>query len=89
MRKLALLLLTTGFVLAALAGAARAEVRTLDGSGNNRAHPTWGKSNTAYLRVAAANYANRVGEPSRARLPATSATASSTTRPRTCSPKTA
>ncbi len=63
MRKLALLLLTAGFVLAALAGAARAEVRTLDGSGNNRAHPTWGKSNTAYLRVAAANYADRVAEP--------------------------
>ena len=38
-------------------------VRTLDGSGNNVAHPTWGKTNTQYLRVAPANYADGIKKP--------------------------
>jgi hypothetical protein len=39
------------------------EVQSLDGSGNNRAHPDWGRAGTSYLRVAPANYADGVGEP--------------------------
>jgi peroxidase len=34
------------------------EVEALDGTGNNQAHPTWGKAGTNYLRVAPANYAD-------------------------------
>jgi hypothetical protein len=32
------------------------EVRSLDGSNNNRAHPDWGKANTPYLRETRANF---------------------------------
>jgi hypothetical protein len=32
--------------------------RTLDGGGNNAAHPTWGQAGTQYLRVASPNYAD-------------------------------
>jgi hypothetical protein len=39
------------------------EVRTLDGSNNNLANPTWGRSNTPYLRVAPANYADGIQAP--------------------------
>ena len=68
MRKL-VLLLAAFFVLAPVAGAdLAAEIRTLDGSGNNRRNPTWGKTNTQYLRVARTNYADgiakQVGGPS-------------------------
>ena len=35
-------------------------IRTLDGSGNNVAHPTWGQAGTAYPRVGPANYADGV-----------------------------
>ncbi len=38
-------------------------VRTLDGSCNNLANSQWGRTNTAYLRVAAANYADGVARP--------------------------
>lgn len=38
-------------------------VRTLDGSCNNLAHPEWGKTNTEYLRVAPARYADGIGRP--------------------------
>ncbi|MFS8100701.1 hypothetical protein LFM09_26580 [Lentzea alba] len=38
-------------------------VRTLDGSCNNLAHPEWGKTNTEYLRVAPARYADGVARP--------------------------
>ena len=34
--------------------------RSLDGSRNNRAHPTWGQAGTNYVRVAPATYANGV-----------------------------
>ena len=34
------------------------EVPNLDGSGNNRIHPTWGKAGTNYSRVASARYAD-------------------------------
>jgi Animal haem peroxidase len=39
------------------------EIRTLDGSGNNRNHPDWGKTNTQYLRVARTNYADGIARP--------------------------
>ncbi len=38
-------------------------VRTLDGSCNNLANPTWGQTNTPYLRVAPARYADGVSTP--------------------------
>ncbi len=39
------------------------EVRSLDGSGNNLAHPTWGQQNQPYLRVAPARYADGRSQP--------------------------
>jgi hypothetical protein len=33
-------------------------LEALDGSGNNRAHPSWGEAGTPYLRVAPADYAD-------------------------------
>jgi hypothetical protein len=39
----------------------RLEVRSLDGSYNNRAHPSWGQAGTPYRRVAPARYADGVG----------------------------
>jgi hypothetical protein len=48
-------------VLALAAPAQAFEVRTLDGSGNNLAHPDWGKANTPYTRAARARYADGVG----------------------------
>ena len=50
--------------LAALTSSAEAfEARTLDGSGNNRAHPDWGRAGTPYLRVTPPRYADGAGEP--------------------------
>jgi hypothetical protein len=37
------------------------EVQSLDGSGNNRANPTWGRAGLPYLRIANARYANGRG----------------------------
>jgi hypothetical protein len=34
--------------------------RTLDGSGNNFLHPSWGRAGTVYLRVAPTNYADGI-----------------------------
>ena len=63
MRKL-VFLLAAFLLFAPLAGADRsAEVRTLDGSGNNRRHPDWGKTNTQYQRVARTNYADGIAKP--------------------------
>ncbi|MEN3361070.1 MAG: peroxidase, partial [Mycobacteriales bacterium] len=39
-------------------GLTSAQFETLDGSGNNVAHPTWGQAGTNYLRVAPARYAD-------------------------------
>ena len=36
-------------------------VRTLDGSGSNVAHATWGQAGTPYVRLGPANYADGVG----------------------------
>ncbi len=63
MRKVVLLLAAL-LVLTPVAGADIAdEIRTLDGSGNNRDHPTWGQTNTEYLRVARTNYADGIAKP--------------------------
>jgi Animal haem peroxidase len=39
------------------------EIQSLDGRGNNRAHPDWGQAGTNYLRVAPAHYADGAGTP--------------------------
>lgn len=38
------------------------EVRSLDGSGNNRRHPTWGQAGMQYIRVTQANYADGISQ---------------------------
>lgn len=56
------------FLLLVLASAARAggaglpfEARSLDGSFNNLARPTWGRAGNAYQRLAPARYADGIG----------------------------
>src|SRR5262245_39500998 len=39
------------------------DVASLDGMGNNRAHPGWGRAGTPYLRLAPPHYADGVGAP--------------------------
>ena len=39
------------------------EVQSLDGGGNNRAHPEWGRVGTNYARVAPARYADGLSAP--------------------------
>ncbi len=63
---LAILLIASGTVLTTASSAHAAlgfEVQSLDGSGNNRAHPNLGKVGQIYPRVAAANYADGRGAP--------------------------
>src|SRR5215471_5344048 len=61
----AALLAVAGIV--AVAPSAQASVpfalESLDGSGNNVNHPTWGQSNLAYARVGTAHYADGIGSP--------------------------
>jgi hypothetical protein len=65
------LLLVAGAVVAANTAIAgirhrfngRVQVQSLDGSDNNREHPTWGQAGTPYSRVARANYADGRGAP--------------------------
>jgi hypothetical protein len=62
----ATLLLAGGAVMAATRDASAAlgfEVQSLDGSGNNKAHPEWGKAGQPYPRVAAARYADGRSQP--------------------------
>jgi Animal haem peroxidase len=63
MRRYVLLMALLATV-AAIAGAvsARAADRTLDGNGNNVAHPAWGQAGTQYLRVAPPNYADGISK---------------------------
>ena len=58
-------ILVCAIVALATAGTAVADnpVESLDGSGNNVNHPTWGKAGTPYLRVAAPNYADGIAKP--------------------------
>jgi hypothetical protein len=44
------------------AAATAPQLRSLDGSGNNRQHDDWGTAGTQYLRVAAPNYADGVSK---------------------------
>jgi len=39
------------------------EIQSLDGHGNNRAHPDWGTAGEAYTRLAPTRYADGVGQP--------------------------
>ncbi len=39
------------------------EIQSLDGRGNNRAHPDWGTAGEAYSRLAPTRYADGVGQP--------------------------
>ena len=55
------------------------EVQSLDGGGNNRAHPEWGRVGTNYARVAPARYADGRSAPMPGPNARRSATASSTT----------
>ncbi len=60
------ILLAAGTLLAGAPNATAVlgfEIQSLDGSGNNLAHPTWGKVGSQYTRVAAANYADGRGAP--------------------------
>jgi hypothetical protein len=61
-RFVASVLVVLALCAASSSSAARgsAEWRSLDGSGNNREHPDWGKAGTAYVRVAPANYADGI-----------------------------
>jgi hypothetical protein len=55
------LLAVAGTLFAAAPNASAAlgfEVESLDGSGNNVAHPGWGKAGAPYIRVAPTNYAD-------------------------------
>ncbi|WP_214317372.1 peroxidase family protein [Nonomuraea sediminis] len=54
--------LATALVLT-LAAAVPQDVQSLDGSGNNQANPTWGKTGTPYARIAAPRYADGSGAP--------------------------
>ena len=47
----------------AAAPAVAFEIQSLDGTGNNQAHPTWGKSGLPYSRVAPTRYADGRSEP--------------------------
>src|SRR2546425_8736182 len=43
-------------------GAPPTQVRTLDGSGNNLGHPSWGQAGTEYVRLAEPNYADGMSQ---------------------------
>ncbi len=59
-----LLSLALGLVFAATAQAVDPRTtRTLDGSANNVANPSWGAANTPYRRIAAPSYADGVATP--------------------------
>ena len=51
-------LTVAGLVVTAHADTLPFEVQTLDGSGNNVAHPAWGRAGTNYSRVTAPRYAD-------------------------------
>jgi peroxidase len=62
----ALVALATGAVII-VAPTAQAsipfDIESLDGSGNNVAHPSWGQAGLPYARVGSAHYADGVGRP--------------------------
>jgi len=62
-----LLVATMGSTASAVSGtefdAAGLPIQSLDGSGNNRAHPEWGQLGRPYSRVGATRYGDGVGAP--------------------------
>ncbi len=63
MRKIVAVAIVALAVAAGASAFGAPPTRTLDGSGNNVRNPSWGQTNTQYLRVADANYADGVGQP--------------------------
>src|SRR5262245_7270210 len=65
MHKYVLLTLFAAVAASVGAGSVNADSvpgRTLDGSGNNVAHPAWGQAGTQYLRVTSPNYADDISK---------------------------
>src|SRR5215218_9489465 len=62
-KRMAALVLGVAFTTALGTPASAFEARSLDGSGNNRAHPTWGQAGTPYSRLSGATYADGAGAP--------------------------
>ncbi len=60
-KRLAVLAVGAAFSACPVSGADAFEVRSLDGSANNRAHPAWGQVGTQYSRVAPPAYADGAG----------------------------
>jgi hypothetical protein len=58
---LALAVLALFAVPSSSAARGNVEWRSLDGSGNNLAHPDWGEAGMPYARIAPANYADGIG----------------------------
>jgi peroxidase len=56
------MLVLVTFVSSGAAANAPQELRSLDGSGNNKQHDDWGAAGTQYLRVAAPNYADGISK---------------------------
>jgi hypothetical protein len=65
MRRIVLFAVAAAFIAVPLSSAATYDpsVRTIDGSKNNEAHPTWGQAGAQYLRVASPNYADASATP--------------------------
>ena len=63
-----IVIFVTGFSATGAASASVAapapEIQSLDGKGNNRAHPAWGSANQSFLRLSKAAYADGVSSPS-------------------------
>src|ERR1043165_5367040 len=58
------LVVAGGLLTSGVAAASPAfEYESLDGSGNNQAHPDWGRAGTAYLRLTSAHYTDGIGAP--------------------------
>src|SRR5262245_61649889 len=65
MHKLAMSIMALTLLTTLVAGSGASDPfagRTLDGTGTNADHPTWGQAGTLYSRVAAPNYADAIGQ---------------------------
>ncbi len=63
MRRLILFGALVALVLTIPSRTTSAPGASLDGSGNNLAHPSWGRAGSRYLRLAPVNYADGIGAP--------------------------